>query len=137
MPKKDLASAIREHVSRSYVRRARQQGMNRFTIRAGDVHKEMGFRDNRIPTVCSALKTRKFLEQNHLQLVDQSGPGSGQSPTVTYTYEFKAPAKEEIAQKDPFDELRGILKDVFASLGGGEKFIQSERAAWEKPEESE
>ena len=65
----------------------------------------------------------------------RSGPPSGVSSTVTYTYEFNGPAPSQT--KDPFDELRGILKDVFASLGGGEKFIQAERAAWEKPEEHE
>ena len=133
--KKDLASAVREYASRSYVQRARQRRLNRFTIRAGDVHKEMGFRENRIPAVCSALKTREFLERNDLRLVARSGPPSGVSSTVTYTYEFNGPAPSQT--KDPFDELRGILKDVFASLGGGEKFIQAERAAWEKPEEHE
>ena len=132
MNRKELAPIIRDYAIRSYVRPARQRGLKRFSIRAGDVHKQMGFRENRMPAVCSALKTREFLKDNNLRLVSSSGPPSGLSSTVTYTYEFVVP--DNAPQKDVFDELRGIFKDVFASLGGGEEFIKAERAAWEQAE---
>lgn len=33
---------------------------------------------------------------------------------------------------DPVKALRGLGKDVWKSLGGGEKYIQSERNTWQK-----
>lgn len=130
----ELAPAIRDHAARTYVRAAKQQGLKGFTIRAGDVHREMGFKENRVPAVCSALKSKKFLVENGLRLVDRSGPPSGLSPTVTYTYEF-VDLSSSSPEEHPFLALRGIAKDVFASLGGGENFIRAEREAWEKPKE--
>ncbi len=50
---------------------------------------------------------------------------------MTYTYEF-ADATGAHEEADPFEELRGIFKDVFAALGGGENFIKAERAAFEE-----
>jgi hypothetical protein len=44
--------------------------------------------NGRAPAICSALKTREFLDENGLRLVSKTGPPSGQDPTVTYTYEF-------------------------------------------------
>lgn len=130
----ELAPAIRDHATRAYVRAARERGLKGFTIRVGDVHREMGFRENRVPAVCSALKSKKFLAENGLRLVDRSGPPSGLSPTVTYTYEFVDQASLT-PEQHPFMALRGIARDVFASLGGGEHFIRAEREAWEKPRE--
>ncbi len=127
----DLAFAIREYVTRSYITPARQRGLKRFSVRVGDVHREMGFTDNRVPAVCSALKKRSFLGENQLRIVERSGPPSGQSTTVTYTYEF-VESGDVAAEKDPFQDLRGSLKEVFAALGGGEKFIKAERAALEQ-----
>jgi hypothetical protein len=130
----ELAPAIREHAARTYVRSAKQRGLKRFTIRAGDVHRDMRFKENRVPAVCSALKSKKFLAENGLQLVERSGPPSGLSPTVTYTYEF-VDLSSLSPEQHPFFALRGIAKDVFAALGGGEHFIRAEREAWERPRE--
>ena len=89
----------------------------------------------RTPAVCSALKTREFLRENALRLVSRTGPESGQSTTVTYTYEFineegvgKAPGRQEA-----WNRLRGALKDVFAELGGGENYLRDERANFYGP----
>ena len=38
--------------------------------------------------------------------------------------------------QSPFLHLRGIGKEVFQSLGGGEAFIRGERAAWTSREDS-
>ncbi|MFZ0993916.1 MAG: hypothetical protein WAN29_18595, partial [Candidatus Sulfotelmatobacter sp.] len=77
----------------------------------------------RTPAVCSALKTKKFLEENALRLISRSGPESGQSTTVIYTYEFVDPQKDgdkRTDRQEAWNRLRGALKDVFAELGGGE-----------------
>jgi hypothetical protein len=121
-----LADKIRTHSREKYVLAARKKKVHRFSIRAGDVVNELGIGGSRAPAVCSALKTHQFLRENELRLIEATGPKSGQSTTVTYTYEFansEAVAKPE----DPWSKLRGALKDVFTELGGGETYLRAER----------
>lgn len=122
------ADRIRLHGRERYVLPAREQNQRRFSIRAGDVVKDLRLID-RIPAVCSALQTREFLRENNLRLVERSGPPSGKSTTVTYTYEF-LDAQPSPAGGDAWERLRGALKDVFAELGGGEAYLRAERASF-------
>ena len=95
---------------------------------------------NRIAHVCTALKSAKFLDPNGLRLVETSGPPSGTSTTVVYTYEFrdsaptaatsKAPATESIYAK--LRQMEGILKDVYRELGGAERAIREEREGYSR-----
>jgi hypothetical protein len=112
---------------------ARERGERRFSIRTGDVVHALGL-NGRTPAVCSALRTRRFLNDNRLNLVAETGPKSGQSTTVTYTYEFIAhePAS---SGENPWDRLRGALKDIFADLGGGEAYLRDERSSFHDSEE--
>jgi hypothetical protein len=122
-----LADQIRSYARERYVKPAKEKKQPRFSIRMGDVVQGSGIGSRRAPAVCSALRTHQFLEENNLRLVESSGPKSGQSTTVTYTYEFVAtlkPAKED----DPWITLRGALKDIYAELGGGEKYLREERS---------
>jgi hypothetical protein len=125
------ADKIRIHAKEKYLLPARDRGARRFSIRAGDVVRELGM-TGRTPAVCSALKSRRFWQHNNLRLVETSGPKSGQSTTVIYTYEFvdtKAPTSQ---REDPWIRLRGALKDVFAELGGGEAYLRDERSKFYK-----
>jgi hypothetical protein len=125
------ADKIRIHAREKYLLPARDRGVRRFSIRAGDVVRELGM-NGRTPAVCSALKSRRFWQHNNLRLVETSGPKSGQSTTVIYTYEFvdiKAPTSQ---REDPWIQLRGALKDVFAELGGGEAYLRDERSKFYK-----
>jgi hypothetical protein len=121
------ADRIRMLGRERYVIPARARNEDRFSIRAGDVVREL--RLSGVNQVCSALKTREFLQDNNLRLVDRSGPPSGQSTTVTYTYEF-LDAQPLPAEPDAWTRLRGALKDVFAELGGGEAYLRGERASF-------
>jgi len=76
--------------------------------------------------VCQALESDKFLQANELKLISKTGPPSGQSTTVTYTYEF-IDTKPSSPKEDPWARLRGALRDVFAELGGGEQYLRAER----------
>jgi hypothetical protein len=118
----------------AYVLPARRRNQMRFSIRAGDVVRELRL-SGRTPAVCSALKSREFLRHNNLQLVERTGPESGQSTTVTYTYEF-IDAKPSSQKEDPWKRLRGALKDVFAELGGGESYLRGERDNFYAPKEN-
>ena len=135
---------VREQASRNYVEAARRQGIDRFSINVGEVQKESKLR-NRVSLVCSALKSKKFLQANGLRLLSESGPPSGMSTTVTYTYEFvdgetsgpKPPSGSGGTQsrEDAWQKLRGALKDVFAEYGGGEAYLRAERASFRDADE--
>ena len=131
-----VSAAIREFVRNEYVSKARRLGSPRFTVNAGEVHRAMHLH-NRVPQVCSVLQSSKFLQENGLRIAEESGPPSGFSTSVTITYEF-AVQPAAAPSEHPFLALRGILRDVFRELGGGENFIRSEReafsAAIEEPE---
>jgi|SRR5215470_3833736 len=129
------ADRIRGYGKQAYVAPARQRNEKRFSIRTGDVVRELRLA-GRAPAVCSALKSREFLRENSLQLVQTSGPRSGQSTTVIYTYEFTSPESYKNPHEDAWAQLRGSLRDVFADLGGGENYIRAERKAFYSPQEN-
>jgi hypothetical protein len=128
------SESVREHARQAYLQPARRQGDKRVEINVGTVHRALALK-NRIPLVCQALKSEKFLSGNGLRLVCESGPPSGQSTTVTYTYEFVESAKSIAPRRDAWGELRGALKEVFAELGGGENFLREERESFYGPKE--
>jgi hypothetical protein len=120
------ADRIRGFGKEKYVLPARQRKVKRFSIRVGDVVRELKL-NGLVPAVCSALKTGEFLASNDLKLVDTSGPKSGQSTTVVYTYEFSG-KQAPLQTEDSWSRLRGALKDVFAEHGGGEAYLRAERS---------
>jgi hypothetical protein len=120
------ADSIRTYGRDKYVVPARNRHLRRFSIRTGDVVRELSLL-GRVPAVCSALRSRAFLEQNGLRLLERTGPPSGQSTTVTYTYEFVEEQDSSPPSLDPWTELRGALKRVFAEFGGGESYLRGER----------
>ena len=77
--------SVRGYVKGEYIEPARRRHEVLVRVVAGEVQKALGLRQ-RIPLVCEALKSRKFLEENHLLLEKLEGPPSGQSKTVTFTY---------------------------------------------------
>jgi hypothetical protein len=128
------ADKIRKHGREKYVLPARTKKQRRFSIRTGDVVRELRLH-GRVNSACSALKSRTFLEQNGLRLVERSGPSSGQSTTVTYLYEFLDTPESSAMNVDPWTELRGALKQVYAELGGGESYLRGERENFYASEE--
>lgn len=116
---------IRRYGVDSYVLPARRRGDRTFSINAGVVHKNLKL-DNLVPSVCNALSSKKFLRENRLRLIARTGPPSGKSTSVTYTYEF-LDAQSSTPAQDAWERLRGALKDVYAELGGGEAYLRAER----------
>jgi hypothetical protein len=130
------ADRIRQYAKERYVLPARQQKQKRFSIRVGDVVRELEM-NRAVPAVCSALKTGEFRQSNDLQLVETSGPKSGQSTTVVYTYEFVNAPQSAAQLDDSWTRLRGALKDVFSELGGGEAYLRAERSNFYPAKEEE
>jgi hypothetical protein len=142
-----LAEQIRTFARQRYVVPAHGQCEKQFSIRAGDVVRDMKLVWGRTPAVCSALKTKEFLRENELRLVSKTGPPSGQTTTVTYTYEFvdgKNSAEPSApsgfggtpqSRQAAWEKLRGALKDVFAEYGGGEAYLRAERVSFRDTDE--
>jgi len=130
------ADRIRTYGSEKYVLPARQRKQRSFSINVGDVVRELRL-SGRAPAVCSALRTRQFLQSNNLRLVERSGPTSGQSTTVTYTYEFVPGSPSSSKPEDSWGKLRGALKSVYGQLGGGEAYLRTERSNFYPPKEGD
>jgi hypothetical protein len=134
-----VSDQIRDHVRIKYVEPARVSHQPRFSVRCGTVEKELGM-SNRIAQVCTALKTPKFLDPNGLLLVDTSGPPSGTSTTVVYTFEFRDSAVDTPKPKTSdtttiyakLRQMEGILKDVYQELGGAERAVREERQGYSR-----
>lgn len=78
-----LADRIREFVFREYIKPTRERGERTITVRAGDVHKQMGL-SNRMPAVCGAIATAKFQDKYLVQLVNREGPAQGANVFFTF-----------------------------------------------------
>ena len=77
------ADKIRDFAFRRYIEPARHQGETSITIRAGDVHKEMGLKDS-MPNVVSALRAGKFQERYGVEFIDHEGPYAGANALLTF-----------------------------------------------------
>lgn len=126
------SDAIRRHAYDKYVLQARRRKEKLISINVGDVHREMGL-SNRVPLVCAALGSKKFLAEHGLRIVSKTGPPSGQSTTVTFLYEMENSMPDKQTADDMWESLRGIGKDVYASYGGGEAYLRQERANFYAP----
>jgi hypothetical protein len=124
-----VSDLIRVHVAESYLKPAIRTGESTFAVNVGNVHRALKL-TNRVPQVCSALESRKLLEENHLRILSKTGPPSGQSTTVTFTYEILPREPKDLGLTNPLSLVRGLARDVFKQLGGGEAFIRNERGAF-------
>lgn len=127
-----LTDQVREYARRQYIEAARRRGESVVEIVAGDVHKALHL-SNRVPLVCNALSSRSFLEENRVVLESREGPPSGLSTTVRFRYRLLRENGDAPSSPSPFLGLRGIAKQVFQALGGGEAFIRAERDQFDKP----
>lgn len=128
-----IADRIRSHVVERYVDPARSRGEEMVTVVAGAVLRNMELRGDYAPSVCSALRARKFCTEHDLELVSVDGPKSKQSTTTTFTYRLPASSQTGYAQpaRNAIRDLRGIGKDMFAAVGGGERWLRQEKEAFD------
>src|SRR5580658_4368115 len=122
---------VRRYASDEYIAAARRRGDKTISIHVGTVHRALAL-NNRVPLVCAALGSKKFLTEHGLRIVSKTGPPSGQSTTVTFTYEFvgKQQVDVRLSRQEAWNRLRGSMKDVFAEYGGGEAYLRAERASF-------
>jgi hypothetical protein len=150
-----LSDTIRVLAREKYVKPAIENGKARFTIRVkalwNDLQAEGVPVAGRTPQICSAVQTKKFLNENGLEIENVEGPPSKVSPTVVVHYRVaKAGQSAEHAQAQgaenpPVHEetpeewahrvtgkLFGLMKEEFAAFGGGEAFLK-----WVRSEDEE
>ena len=121
------ADKVRQYVVKEYIRPAQVRGERTVSITAGDVHRALGLK-NRIALVCTALRAARFQSENHVRLKDVSGPPSGMSTTVKFTFEIiPGEASGDVAAENPFWKLRGIAKGLFEKPGDWEESIRKDR----------
>jgi hypothetical protein len=129
---KRLADRVRETVLREYIAPAASRGDKSITVTAGDVAKSMKLKD-RTPAICAALLSKALLEEGHLALESRTGPPSGIGTRAQYTYRIVDRAGTEAISgldgaRERFNSLRGAGRVVYGELGGGAKYMESERA---------
>jgi hypothetical protein len=126
------SDAIRRHAYEKYISAARRRREKTVAINAGEVHRALAL-NNRVPLVCAALGSKKFLAEHGLRILSKTGPPSGQSTTVTFTYEIVRSEPQKMSADEAWQSLRGIAKDIYASFGGGEAYLRQERANFYGP----
>jgi hypothetical protein len=77
------ADRIRAHVYENNIAPARRNGDESVTIRAGDIHAEMGLA-NAMPAVCSALRSSKFEDMAGVTALSVTGPQFGANVFFTF-----------------------------------------------------
>ena len=76
-----LPDRIRQHVLIHHVAPARDAGEN--VVSVGDVGREMGLQD-RVPAICSALRSGKFLDLAGVGMTGEPGQPDGAATTFEY-----------------------------------------------------
>jgi len=74
---------VREYCEKSYIEPARRKGLRSVTIRAGDVHNDMKFK-NRLPLVCAALGTKRFEKMCDVRRTSVDGPLNGANTIFSF-----------------------------------------------------
>ena len=81
-----ISDRVRQYVFDTYVVPARQQHLERVTVRAGDVAKALSLR-TRMPLVCEAIAALKFQEQFGIQLLERIGSAVGSNALFIFRVE--------------------------------------------------
>jgi 5-methylcytosine-specific restriction protein B len=82
--KNDVADAIRQHAITKHFEPARASGAKELTLRAGDLHKELNYK-NRMPAVCSVLGSKRLETEARVHRTSTRGPHNSSTTCFTYT----------------------------------------------------
>ncbi|HET9784138.1 MAG TPA: hypothetical protein VFP94_04155 [Terriglobales bacterium] len=119
---------VQEHILHRDIAPARRKRQNTVRVLAGDVVRALGLW-TRVPQVCSAMQSQRFLRAQGLEVVARQGPPSGQSTTLQLTYQIQDGGG---GSEDLMRSLYGRLRDAYAAEGGGEAFHRREKASFER-----
>jgi hypothetical protein len=128
-----LSDSVLQFVKENYARPARAKAQLVIEVRAGDVHSGLQW-SRRVPLVCAALNSKKLQKASGLELIERSGPPSGQSTTMVYRYRVLPTLNDEhgsgnsspMAPRGGLLDLYGICAGMYTAPGGAEAFIRSQ-----------
>jgi hypothetical protein len=78
------ADRIRQFVHDNYIVPARRDGDAEITLRAGDIHRDMGL-TNALPAVCSAIGSNRFAQASNVTPAGRTGPANGSNAYFRFT----------------------------------------------------
>lgn len=78
-----LADDVRAYCIKEIIEPARARGASEVAIRAGDVHRAMGY-TNRLPLVCSALGAAVFEQRARVQRTGVDGPLASTTTVIRF-----------------------------------------------------
>lgn len=146
------ARAIREFLQRRYFEPARRRNETLVTVRAGDIHRELGLR-NRVPNVCQVMESKLLQKEAGVKVSSKQGPPSGRGTRLTVTYSVdldygtgREPGSKGLQTRSSmsvhpgvalFRSLRGLASDVYAAEGGSEAWMREERAEFYGPDKKD
>src|ERR1019366_5861572 len=81
------SDAVRRHAYEKYIASARRRREKTGGIKGGERHRASAL-NNRVPLVCAALGSKKFLTEHGLRILSKTGPPSGESTTVSVSDEI-------------------------------------------------
>jgi hypothetical protein len=129
-----LSEIVLNHIRDKYVEPARRRSAAEIAIKAGEIHRDLRW-TSRVPAVCAALNSRKLQRAAGLELIEKSGPPSGQSTTVVFRFRV-LPAPGEQSPARTCSETRpsggllalfGICREMYREVGGADAFIRAQR----------
>jgi len=141
-----LSDQVRAVALKKYVYPALSAGKASFSVAVRDLMQHLqedGFPARNWPQVCTAIQAEKFLRAHGLEIEGVDGPPKKLSTTVVVRYRVINPErgvgaatphllnKQQSPEETPEEwahrmtgKLFGLMKDEFASFGGGEAFLR-------------
>jgi hypothetical protein len=111
------ANRIRQFTVDRYIAPAIAAGRDEITIRAGDVHREMGL-TNAMPAVCSALGSRKFDVCANITRSALVGPTNGANVYFTFKLSGRPPDAQIPRKHREPAPLKQAAREIALSLSG-------------------
>lgn len=99
-----LADEIRTFICEEYISHARNEGKKEISIRAGDIHQAMGL-SNRMPAVCSALKSKNLREIGQIEIKQIKAPPKGAGANFVATFEILYGESKETTKQTLLDTV--------------------------------
>ena len=112
------ADRIRQFVLDHFVAPDRAEGRKTVTVRAGDVHRDMGLA-NRHPAVCSAIGSNKFGVLASVTLLEQTGPANGANVYFRFSLAGANPTsdRQRVPRPQRVPALSGVRSMSELNLG--------------------
>jgi sirohydrochlorin ferrochelatase len=113
--KDEVAVAIRQHVINKHIEPARASGAKELTLRAGELHKELSYK-NRMPAVCSVLGSKRLETEARVHRTSTRGPHNSSTTSFTYTMATENEVEKlEAESRQAFREAQKARNEIYSA----------------------